>query len=136
MTKWQIIRVPEPLFSKLKELSEKEGIAYHHIISRLLEKQEPKVDEKQLDRVAWYIVKLSMSIGRLKEMPVDANLAKTLKTIMQIEERLSVDLQGLKEEVKKLPELMDTQVIIKVNELLKEAIKQMIVKGVLGRNEG
>ena len=44
-----------------------------------------------VDKAVWYMEKLCMSIGALKENPSDTNLQKTMRTVGQIRERLKVD---------------------------------------------
>jgi hypothetical protein len=63
------------------------------------------VDEKtatillKVDRVVWYMQKLSMSIGALKENPSEENLNKTMKAISQVKEALQVDTSPLERAV-------------------------------------
>ena len=45
---------------------------------------------RELDRRAWYIVKLLSSLGALKENPTAENLSKLKSTAAQVEERLGV----------------------------------------------
>ena len=92
------IYAPYELKEKLKRLSEKTGRPQWKILLEALELYEtslrkPRAKEELpiVDKVVWYIEKLAMSIGALKENPSNENHQKTLKTIQQIRERLKID---------------------------------------------
>ena len=97
-TKSSTIYAPPELKDKLRRLSEKTGRTQWKILLEALELYEtslrkPKTKEELpvVDKVIWYMEKLAMSIGALKENPSNENLQKTMKTIQQIRERLKVD---------------------------------------------
>ena len=92
------IYAPPELKEKLKRLSEKTGRTQWRILLEALELYEtslrkPRAKEELpiVDKVVWYIEKLAMSVGALKENPSSENLQKTTKTISQVRERLKVD---------------------------------------------
>jgi hypothetical protein len=98
MGKETTIYAPPELKSKVKALSERTGKPQWKILLEALALYEstlrrPKAKEELpvVDKVIWYVQKLSMSIGALKENPSEANLEKTMKTIQQVRERLQVD---------------------------------------------
>jgi len=97
-TRSSSIYAPPEFKEKIKQLSEKTGKPQWKILLEALALYEtslrkPRAKEELpiVDKVVWYIEKVSMSIGALKENPSDANLQKTMKTISQIRERLKVD---------------------------------------------
>ena len=97
-TKSSTIYAPPELKEKLKRLSEKTGRTQWRILLEALELYEtslrkPRAKEELpiVDKVVWYIEKLAMSIGALKENPSNENHQKTVKTIQQIRERLKID---------------------------------------------
>jgi hypothetical protein len=98
MGKETTIYVPVEFKQKIKELSERTGKAQWKVLLDALTLYEstlrrPKTKEELpvVDKVVWYMQKLSMSIGALKENPSEENLARTLNTIKQVKERLLVD---------------------------------------------
>jgi hypothetical protein len=98
MGKETTIYVPQEFKSKVKELSERSGKPQWKVLLEAITLYEatlrrPKMKEELpiVDKVVWYIQKLSMSIGALKENPSEENLARTLNTIRQVKERLLVD---------------------------------------------
>jgi len=98
MGKETTIYVPVEFKRKIKELSERTGKAQWRLLLDALALYEstlrkPKMKEElpTVDKVVWYMQKLAMSIGALKENPSEENLNKTMKTIQQIKERLQVD---------------------------------------------
>jgi hypothetical protein len=106
MGKETTIYVPVEFKRKIKELSERTGKAQWRILLDALALYEstlrkPKMKEELpvVDKVVWYMQKLSMSIGALKENPSEANLEKTMKTIQQVKERLGVDTSLLERAV-------------------------------------
>ena len=130
-TVWKTVRVPEQLHSILKSKAKKQGIAMHKLISQLfLEanilpyrdvQQKLTGEAKNVDKAFWYAFKLNNSISMLKQTVIlagkidsaeceqikrfiDDELSKTMRTIEQIEKRCKVDLQELKNAVKKYVE--------------------------------
>jgi len=98
MGKETTIYVPVEFKRKIKELSERTGKAQWRLLLDALALYEstlrkPRVKEElpTVDKVVWYMQKISMSVGALKENPSEENLNKTMKTIQQIKERLQVD---------------------------------------------
>jgi len=92
------IYAPKELKERIRGLSEKLGRPQWKILlealsfyETLVRKPKAKEELPTVDKVVWYIEKLCMSIGALKENPSDANLQKTLKTVSQVRERLGVD---------------------------------------------
>jgi hypothetical protein len=98
MGKETTIYVPVEFKQKIKELSERTGKAQWRLLLDALTLYEstlrkPRVKEELpvVDKVVWYMQKLAMSIGSLKENPSEDNLNKTVKTIQQVRDRLGVD---------------------------------------------
>jgi hypothetical protein len=98
MGKETTIYVPVEFKRKIKELSERTGKAQWRLLLDALTLYEstlrkPRVKEELpvVDKVVWYMQKLAMSIGSLKENPSEDNLNKTVKTIQQVRDRLGVD---------------------------------------------
>jgi len=98
--------VPFEFKEKIVEFSKRYGKPQWKILLEAMSLYEatlrrPKVKEELpiVDKVLWYIEKLCMSIGALKETPSEANLEKTLKTIKQIRDRLLVDTSILERAV-------------------------------------
>ena len=92
------IWVPMEFKEKVKALAEKQGKAEWKVLldaialyETSLRKPRTKEELPVVDKVVWYIQKLSMSIGELKASPTEENLNRTLKTVQQIKERLGVD---------------------------------------------
>jgi hypothetical protein len=106
MTKETTIYAPPELKSKVKALSERTGKPQWKILLEALalyesQLRKPRIKEELpiVDKVVWYMQKLSMSIGALKENPSEENLARTLNTIRQVKERLLVDTSLLERAV-------------------------------------
>ena len=100
------IWVPVDLKDRIKKLSERYGKPQWKILldalslyETQLRKPRAKEELPVIDKITWYIEKLCMSIGALKENPSEDNLAKTSKTIAQIRERLGVDTSLLERAV-------------------------------------
>jgi hypothetical protein len=150
------IYAPVELKERIKHLSEKTGKPQWKILLEALALYEtslrkPKAKEELpvVDKVIWYIEKLCMSIGALKENPSDANLQKTMKTVSQIKERLRVDtailekaIQDYVAAVRRLPEDHDEkhrvldEVTIELNMALKSVLIEIVYKYILKEEIG
>ncbi|MCD6359455.1 MAG: hypothetical protein J7M38_01240, partial [Armatimonadetes bacterium] len=102
-TKWTTVKVPVEIRNKIKTLSQKTGKAYWKTLLNALSLYEsqlkkPKLKEElpTIDKVSWYIVKLSSSMGIFKANPSQQNYERFLRTIEQVEKRLEIDLSLLK----------------------------------------
>ena len=78
--KWTTIKVPKEIRDKIREISESEGRAYWRVLTEAIsfyvtQKKKPRVKEDlpALDKCSWYIAKVSMSVGALKENPNESN---------------------------------------------------------------
>jgi hypothetical protein len=145
------IYVPKELRDRIRELSNKYGKPQWKVLLDALSLYETSIRKARtkeelpvVDKVIWYIEKLCMSIGALKENPSDTNIQKTLKTLKQIKERLDVDIRLLERAVndyvsltKKLSsnaveqhELLD-EATMELNMALKSVLIEIVYKYVL-----
>ena len=90
------------------------------------------VNEKELDRVAWYVYKFSMSVGCFKENPTQANFDRLMLTLDQVEERLDVDPSQIREIAIEYMKNPSKELRIRLNEATKELIKQILRKHIMG----
>jgi hypothetical protein len=155
MTKETTIYAPPELKSKVKALSERTGKPQWKILLEALtlyesQLRKPRIKEELpiVDKVVWYMQKLSMSIGALKENPSEENLSKTMKTIQQIKERLGVDTSLLERAVVDYVRLVDfaasdpieehrllDEAVMEINMALKSVLLEIVYKWVLKEEE-
>ncbi|RLC76725.1 MAG: hypothetical protein DRJ03_28095 [Chloroflexi bacterium] len=102
MPKWTTIRIPVELKDKIEELSRKRNQAYWKIIQEAIAWYQSNVLETRnrelipdIDKVSWYIIKLSYSVSKFKDKPDQENYQWLEKTILQIKERLGVNIDYL-----------------------------------------
>jgi hypothetical protein len=150
-SKHSSIYAPPEFKEKIKYLSEKTGKPQWKILLEALALYEtslrkPRAKEELpiVDKVVWYIEKLCMSVGALKENPSDANLQKTMKTVSQIRERLGVNTSLLEKAVqdyvsvvKRLPEdpaekhVALDEFTIELNMALKSVLIEIVYRYIL-----
>jgi len=107
MGKWTSIYVPQEFKDRVKALSEKTGKAQWKVLldalalyETQLRKPRAKGDLPVVDKVIWYVEKLAMSVGALKERPDEEALNRTLKTVQQVKDRLGINTALLEKAVK------------------------------------
>lgn len=93
-------------------------------------------DEDALDRIAWYAVKLSMSVGEFKAKPDDTNYNMLLNTANQVRERLGVDTSELLKACLQYRVDPSRQNRIAINEALKNTVKEMLKRELLSVKPG
>ena len=100
------VSLPREIFDKLDSLSKRTRKSKQNIILEALSLYETQIRRPRIkedfpitDKIIWYMMKLSMSIGALKENPSEINFNKTMKTINQIKERLKVNTSVLEKAV-------------------------------------
>ena len=96
MVRRKTVKVPEPLWYGIREHSKREKIPMWQVIQRawtywLGARRSNHAGHAELDKLAWYIYKLSASVGEFRANPTENNLAKLTKTCEQISQRLGVD---------------------------------------------
>jgi len=143
--------VPREFKEKIKQLSKRYSKPQWKLLLEALSMYEaqlrkPKMKEDFpiVDKIVWYMQKVSMSIGMLKANPTDENLQKTLNTIMQIKLRLGVDTGILERAVNDFVTLNKRQyknggirhdhideATMEVNMALKSLLMEMMYKYIL-----
>jgi hypothetical protein len=141
------IWVPVEFKERVKTLAQKQGKAEWKILLDALALYEtslrkPKVKEELpvVDKIIWYIQKLSMSVGELKASPTEENLQKTLKTVQQVKERLGVDTAILERALTDYVKLLkgnrkereeEIEARMEVNMALKSVLIEIVYKWIL-----
>jgi len=130
---WTTIKIPKDILPLIKTLAQKEKRAYWIILTEAINqykmsKKFPQGSKEIIpeDKKAWYITKLGTSIGALKENPTEQNLAKTLKTLNQIETRLDVNVEPLRRVCIEYVKRKDTELRIQLNGVLKQTIIEIM----------
>jgi len=129
---WKFIRVPSSLHNILKKKAAKEKKAIWKVIlssvayrDEVTKKHHASVSD--LDRKAWYIYKLTSSIGVFRELPNNITIDYVVRNCEQIEKRLGVDMAALREVAKAYLNRPSKQNRIALNETTKIVIKNIIV---------
>ena len=115
---------------KIKELAVKNKATQADIVAKaidLMTKLESLENSNELDRIAWYIIKLAMSVGHFKEYPDKLNFNQLKYTSNQIKERLGVDTSKLLVLAEEYMRKQDKETKIRLNEELKSVVKKMIL---------
>jgi hypothetical protein len=99
---WRLVKVPSYFHEKLKNLSIREKRAIWQIIYDAFtyyesQKRKPRIKEELplLEKISWYIAKLSMATCWYLATLSDMNYLLTVKTISEIGARLGVDVSEL-----------------------------------------
>ena len=124
------VQVSPEVKKKIKLLAVKNKTTQDKIIEKAIDlttKLESLENSSELDRIAWYIIKLSMSVGHFKEYPDKLNYNQLKYTANQIRERLGVDTTKLLEKAKVFMENPSKENKIALNEELKSVVKKMIL---------
>jgi hypothetical protein len=141
------IWVPSEFKERVRLLAQKQGKAEWKVLldaialyETSLRKPKTKEELPVVDKVVWYIQKLSMSVGELKVSPTEENFQRTLKTIQQIRERLGVDTALLERAVNDYYKLLrgnkkeredEVEARMEVNMALKSTIIEIMFKWIL-----
>lgn len=137
---WTSIKVRKDLDSVITEYAKQRGEAKHKVIAKaihfyVLQEKKAKVKEDLplIDKITWYIVKMSMSAGRLKENPSEENLNAFLRTVSQIEERFEIRLDWAKRAAQEYIKERSAEASIELNSAVKNAaillMNEMIEEG-------
>ena len=136
---WTTIKVPVELRDRIKQLSEKLGKPYWLVLTEALsffetQLRNPRVKESlsNIDKAAWYIVKLATSVGAFKENPSDTNYAYLVKRIEELKQRLGIDASLLLRLAEYYMSAKDEEqrrkLRIDINAAFKQTIKDILVQ--------
>jgi len=135
--KWKTIKIPSFLYSSIREMSYRENRAVWEVISDAFsyysaQKRKPKLKMELplLEKLSWYIAKISFGVSFCIAKPSDVNYKITLATIEETEQRLGVDLKELREAIifYKILKRRSPSKRIAMIKVLKVAISRMIEK--------
>lgn len=103
---WRSIKIPAYLHEKIKSLASRAHTHQYKVIEQAVNNFElylrrpyRKSELPRIDKASWYIFKLAQSVGAFKENNSKENYDRLLRTIMQIEKRLEIELNELKDVV-------------------------------------
>jgi hypothetical protein len=141
------IWVPGEFKERVRLLAQKQGKAEWKVLLDALALYEtslrkPKAKEELpvVDKVVWYVQKLSMSIGEFKANPIEENLQKTLKTVGQVRERLGVDTSLLERALTDYARLLkgnrgerddEVEARMEINMALKSVLIEIVFRWIL-----
>jgi len=132
--RWTTIKIPVELRDMIMRVAEKENKPAWKVVLNALsfyweQKQKPRLKEDApiIDKVSWYIAKVSMSVGEFKANPTNENLERLKKTASQIQERLGVDVALLIRAAEAYMRDPNTDNRMELNAALKMLILDIIV---------
>ena len=127
--------MPKSLKNKIKEESEREGKPMWQIVAEGLECREREKTKNwsrratdDLDKTAYYIMKLMTAVERFKIAPSIENLDWLKKTVDQIHQRLGVDIGYVVNAAKRYYRTKDKKDLVELNMIAKMAVKDLITK--------
>lgn len=133
--KFKTLSIPQDLHERITEISKKLKVSKWRVIEQAIsllytyiKKPYKKAEIPILDKVSWYIAKVGMSVGALKENPTKENYEKTKTTLNQVFERLLVDTETIERAVDNFIKTKNTEAKMEVNMALKMLILDIIYK--------
>ena len=136
------IKVSRKTHEKLMKLKQELGMSFDQLISFLVDfyyeqkNKKPEVDAKQLDRAAWYMLKLSFSVQTLKILidegrqngEVQKQLERLKQVCEQISERLKVDTDIVIDAAYEFLSYKDVESKTFLNGAVKEVYKRILAR--------
>ena len=134
--KWQTVILPASIREKIKEEAKREGKAMWQIIAEGIECREREKTKNwarratnDLDRTAYYIMKLMTAVERFKIVPSMENLEWVEKTANQIHQRLGVNIEYVVNAARRYYRTKDKKDLVDLNMMAKMAIQEIIKSG-------
>lgn len=155
---WKNVKVPEEVHTALKQKAKQENTAMHKVIaSALLAAENVDLAEasgkllaasKNVDKALWYCLKLVNGIAMYKQALKISNMIdaaegeqiaeytksqyeKLMNTLDQIEKRLRVDMDEVRDAIKEMEGSIDGKTTAKLNGTVKKAMLGIINKVVV-----
>jgi hypothetical protein len=132
--KWKTISVPEGLYERIKNLSEREQRTIWQVLDQAVSNYEilkRKPLEKQslpkIEKLSWYVTKLALSVTWYALTKDDEHYWESLKTVDEVQKRLNVNLQSLVD-ILTIMKSKKTRMKKKINASVYQALKRSIVE--------
>ena len=143
--KWRSISVPSEVFELLKRIESRsnEDKAHWKIILKALSfyeefREKPKMvnDFSPIEKVSWYIVKLSLAYGTFAVNPSEETANQLKERLQEIEVRLQVPVGALIKLVDQYIRIRDEnerkKARMELNQAFKFLIKELVMKALGG----
>lgn len=89
---------------------------------------EPRVDEREFDRVAWYITKFNIAWGAVRAAPSEETYQAFVSVAKQVADRVGVDTSTAVGAVTKYYTERSKDAVIAATTAVKEVVKAMVAK--------
>jgi len=89
---------------------------------------EPKVDEREYDRIAWYVTKFNIAWGAVRVSPSEETYREFINVAKQVSERVGVDTSTAVAAVTKFYAERSKDAVIAATTAVKEVVKAMVAK--------
>jgi len=145
--KWTVVTVPievKTLLERIKSRSNHDAPNWRLILDALsfyeALRSKPKMveDLDKVEKISWYITKLSLAYGTFAVNPTEESMAQLIERLQEVEMRLQVDTSVVQKMVNQYAKIKDEQerkkFRIQMNQAFKMIIKEMIIKA--GENNG
>jgi nucleotide-binding universal stress UspA family protein len=94
-----LMRVPRSLRDRLKRKAKERGVSMWQVLLEAINAldwaKKGIIPRGDLDKVSWYVYKVSASFGELRANPSEENKRATLETLRQLHERLGVEVEDV-----------------------------------------
>jgi RNA polymerase-interacting CarD/CdnL/TRCF family regulator len=89
---------------------------------------EPQFDEREFDRIAWYITKFNIAWGAVRAAPSEETYQAFVSVARQVQDRVGVDTSTAVAAVTKFYAERSKDATIAATTAVKEVVKQMVAK--------
>jgi hypothetical protein len=90
------IRIPISLKKEIQDKAKQKGVAMWQIILEAITTHRHvkagMIQRSEIDKISWYIYKVSSSFGELRANPNVENKTATLETLRQLHDRLGIEV--------------------------------------------
>ena len=131
--KWKHIKIPEEFHAQLISWKKRHRIAIWKVLTTSFNfyvdayRKHFKIPREKTEKIAWYIYKLSASVGAFRDNPSEENLNRLLLTIEQIKNRLNIPTRLLERAVKTYFDYPNKKNRIVLNDTCKNIIVGILV---------
>ena len=139
MIRWKLVKLPEEFHREVSIYARRERIAIWKVLLRAWSFWKSNFVFKRMDtkkngsKIAWYVFKLSASVGELRADPSERNLELLKKTCKQIQERLGVNTEKIVLAAEQYVKKPTVKSRIPLNDATKEVVAELIA--LAGGNE-
>ncbi|RLE88781.1 MAG: hypothetical protein DRJ67_01055 [Thermoprotei archaeon] len=130
--RWKWVRIPEEVWRSIRDQARRENIAIWKVLQRawsywVSASRSHHIDVANIDKLAWYVYKVSASVGEFRARPTEENLKWIENNAKILKDRYGIEADKLVLAARQYMKRPTKKSRMVLNDAAKEVIIQIIM---------